>query len=569
MAAERIGVHAVEAFFRESRLACAVARALMRFFGDQEAVRSLKKGYHVSYEYRLRTLALRAEGARLDEWNDIPIVPDWHPLDRHAARDLEAVVTGVAAPAFAVHVALTVCQFAIALYQAFKLLRVALSWLLRYGVARCAPVRCRVASPNFWNADRLGGLKEASNDLGIDLVDHLVFVMECADCQDVRGVFRTLDPDNLPVPRGRWIRRVVAPAIRLVAELVPLSLLALRDTRCLELVVESLRQARYGLHVWRIAFNVSFESYLDITEYRAQHNIKAIVFQKFGGRLVRVPHSQMDSPGSVLSYLGYHVFLSGGDYQRETYGHSWSPRVRCLSVGLFQKDRRMSRSVDLSIAAAVEERLREGRRLAVFFSSGLVVGRAAVLDALAALRSAVSETDSWVVVIKPKGMREAMYDWMESDPRLAHWLHSPCVVAVHYDRPDIERCPVGWLIDRMDFGVCLGGSVQVEALTSGIPVFAHQLVWQDTPYTRALVEYGFLHADGKSLERALCQYVSDPGSFKIHFDRFQQWFDPFGDDQAWVRIAGVLLGSEVIHPYSAGGLAYEATSVTVEDRRGS
>jgi hypothetical protein len=360
-----------------------------------------------------------------------------------------------------------------------------------------------------------------------------------------QGRARLIDPGTLPVPRLAWTRRVLLPGVRLFAELVALSLIAWRDARCLELVTECFRQARSSLGVWRLAFNLSFDFYLDISEYSAEHNVKAIVFKKFGGKLVRLPHSQLDS--SALFYLSYDTFLSGGSYQAEEYGASWSPRTRSMSVGLMRNAQNGQGGVDPELAARIDGHAQGGKRIAVFFVPGKTewFGGPA-LKALIGLRRALRDREGWLVVIKPKSMRDqGFYALMEGEPELKGWLAAPEMVAIWYRGRFRQGCSAKWLIDRMAFGVSLGGSVQVEGLTRGVPVFAYWPVWHETPYKRKLAECGLLHDDAGAFEATLNRYMEAPGAFDIPYDWFRERFDPFSDDQALVRVANILQGREI------------------------
>jgi hypothetical protein len=218
-------------------------------------------------------------------------------------------------------------------------------------------------------------------------------------------------------------------------------------------------------------------------------------------------------------------------------------------VGLLQKDRRISAEERVApwLAKWIDARIHEGRRLVAFFGQSLIDAyRKGTLEVLSRLRAALGERDDWVVLLKPKGTHQVFYDWMKEDPRLLNWSDGERVIAVRYEAPGVEVCPAGWLIDRMAFGVCLDvGSIQVEGLVRGVPVFCFSPVWQDTPYVRKLVECGLLHDDADLFEATLRRYIDAPGSFDIPYDWFRERFDPFCDDQALLRVARVLLRREV------------------------
>jgi hypothetical protein len=170
----------------------------------------------------------------------------------------------------------------------------------------------------------------------------------------------------------------------------------------------------------------------------------------------------------------------------------------------------------------------------------------AALTALRALRRALDGRQDWLAVIKPKVRRDQVfYEMVERDPEMSGWLDDPRVVAMWHRGCFGEGCTARWLIDRMAFGVSLVGSVQVEGLTRGVPVFAYWPVWDETPYKRKAAECGLLHTDAEALKGALRRYIEAPGSFAIPYDWFRERFDPFSDDQALTRVAEVLVRYKV------------------------
>lgn len=544
MAAERMSLASVEALFQESQLARAIGHAYARYLDDPEAGRALKKGYHVTYEERLRTLALRLDPPTAHGFDSVSLPTGSHPLGKYAQLDLANL--GGGDQSFGVRRGLgnSVWHWLSAMGRGLLFLVRATILLVRYGVSHVEPKYCRVASPNFWPEDRWMLLKQAGEELGIWAPGALLFVMETGNNQELHiGQFPALDPGRLLVPRSEWIRHVILPGIRLLLEIFPTWVRALPDARIVELVAECFRQAYGSLSIWRVAFNLRFDWYLDNAEYFPTQNVKGIIFRKIGGRLVRWPHSQMDMPGSGLSYLGYDVFLSAGEYQTRTYGTSWYPNCRAISVGHMQNDRRVraGQRVLPEYGSAITERLERGQSLAVFFSTSLVQGiQPLVLELLAMFWRLLANRDDWFLVVKPKGAHD-LYKLMVNDSRFAGWEETPNVICLRYPTPGLEVCPAGWLIERMKFGVSLGGSVQVEALTQGKPLFAYRPVCQTTPYTQKLTECGLWHGNIESLEKALLQFIGNPNAYPIPYEWFREAFDLFGDDQALTRIATILL----------------------------
>ena len=565
--AEGISLELVEKFFQNSNLAQKIARAYVDYLEDVEAERALKKGYHVAFEQRLRTVALRDDSESLG----LNLSSDPHPLDPHAGRSLTDCDPEFPVP-FAPGFGHRLRHWLLTLIEGFRFLVNAVLILLRYGAKGCEPIRCRIAAPDFAPPAHWSQLKDACVALGDWSSGHLTVVMERGDNPGLRdSEFSTVDPDSMPVPRRAWIDRVLIPGLFLVFRLAPLTVLAVRDSRCLELIAECFRQANASLKVWRIAFNVSFVYYLDNVEYDAVHNVKGIVFRKFGGRLVRWPRSQMDMPGAGLSYLGYDLFLSGGEYQAKAHGASWWPQTDLISVGLMANDRRVVARGDVrsTTTAQIEKHLKAGRRLAVFFGGSFVpTAKKHALEILATMRRVQSDLEDWTVVFKPKGFyQQDFYGWMEADPRLHGWSDEKTVVAIRYDAPDHHPCATNWLIEQMSLGVCLGGSVQVEGLTRGVPVLSHRAFCTETPYIDVLRQYGLHHSDPQALEEALRLYLEDPEAFSIPYGWFRENFDPFSDDQALVRIAGLLLGHSVQNISEQSGDVADSTETTPFEER--
>jgi hypothetical protein len=359
--------------------------------------------------------------------------------------------------------------------------------------------------------------------------------------------FPILDPASFRVPVGAWLSRVVGPGLRLTATVLAHAVRGRRDPRAVEAAVRALNLATASLRAQRIAFNVRARWYLDVMDYSALHNLKAAIFRPFGMGLACWPYHQLETPGSGLSYLGYDLFLSGGPYQHREYGATWNPGMQAVSVGQLRNDRRLAYGPRLNrqYAERVDQRLRAGERMAVLFAGNDDPGFRAGGETLFRVTVSVfAGRPGWFLVIKPKKAErpDGVLSHMCRDPAIAGLLAKDNVVLLPCDAENPEVCPSAWLIERMNLGAALPGSVHWEGLARGKRMIAYFPVNQRTPALGALIKDGLLHETADSFRRALEAAADRPDSVAVPTDRIRADFDVFGDDKALSRIADALFG---------------------------
>jgi hypothetical protein len=535
--AEAISGDRVDTFFH-APAAVRITAAMVRYFGDPKAQLALKKGYHVAYENRLRLVALDADPPSANGFEPFPLPKPRHPLDPWAARDLAAnTETPVSVPT--VGLGARTLHVAMAAGRSLVFLAEACAVQFHRAGRQAPPLRSAIATPNFQAPERWQPFLDAALSIGRWRRGNMTVVRLRDDIRmPPNGEFQTLNPARIAVPRYKWLVAVLLPAFRLVGVMVPLLLRHCGDARAVELVLEAIRQARHSVVIWRVGFNLECTVFIDNMEYHAHHAVRAMVLRKFSIRVVRWPHSEVDSPGAALRYLQYDAYLNAGPYPQRAFGDTWDKSCRAVAVGYPQHSRAMKKSFPVrpDYDRAIRSHLAADRKMLAYFGPSEVQGlKPFTRDLVAALLSLVERHDNWFIVIKPK-LRDYFYDQIANDARLRNLATHPAVVCIRYPEPGIEVCPPGWLIENMTCGAGGPSSVQIEALTSDKPYFAYFPVAPDTAYKAKLRTQGLLHTDLVSFGGALGSFM-DGQHIDIDFAWFRDMFDPYGDDAAMLRVA--------------------------------
>ena len=560
--AQRISGAWVERLFETSSPVRRLTRAFQVFLDDPEAVLALKKAFHLALEERMRIVALHADPTDRHGYEAIPLPALNHPLDPVALRAFEghdprprkipASATLRGRLAFLLVVLLNATTL-VGMVIAIGLGRGRHPTTPRRHVTVGSPV---IASAEYWHMFRLGLV-----DAGVwhdDAIGIFGLVRGTLDGYDGDGLLVD-DPWRLPIDKRRWWRHVVLPVFRLVAATVGRAVVHVRDAQVAQVARDALVLARQTMPLRRLLDNYRLDFLLDLDEYTASHIVHGILMRGSGGRIVRWPHSQMDSPGATLSYLGYDLFLGGGPYMADTYGDTWRQDCRRESVGLIKNDRHFlgAQWVAPRYAAAVDGARKEGRKIAVLFGAGTQQGNGPMIRAnMRASLEAFAGEDNWLLIVKAKGHKgyRHLMDLVEMDDELRHRIAAANVVVVRYDASEQEVCSTGWLIGVMDCAVGTG-SVQIEAVTQRKRCLWYMPVFHDTPYNRALERAGMLFRDAAELTRVLQDHAEALSVPAIADDWFRRALDPFGDDQAIARLANLLWRESAKVPHSERSLA--------------
>ena len=545
--AQRNSGAAMERVFGASRAVHALVRAFQSYLNDAEAELALKKAFQIALEQRMRILALHADPTEDNGFGAIPLPALRHPLDPVARDAFDELDPRPRNLPIRVSLGDRLALFAALLTNAMSLLALVAGIGLGRGRPPSAPRRhVTVAAPVFANAQYWHTLCRGvveSSAWHKDAIGIFGLVKGSLEGYDGDGLL-VEDPWTMPVDRRSWWQRVVRPTVHLVARAVGRALVRAHDAQVTQVASDALVLARQALPLRRLLKNNRVDFLLNVDEYTASHIVHGILLRAAGGRLVRWPHSQVDSPGATLELLGYDLFLNGGPYLAETYGETWRPACRRESVGLIKNDRRFRGSllVAPAYAAAVEKACAAGQRIAVLFGAGNQQGNEPMVreNARAALEAFAGRKD-WLLIVKAKGHKGQQHFMavVEAEDDLRQHMAASNVVVVRYDCSEQEACPPGWLIQVMDLAVGMG-SVQIEAVTQDKQCLWYMPVFHDTSCNRALEEAGMLFREPLGLNRALRDHAGSPCVPPVPGDWFRRALDPFGDDQAIARLADLL-----------------------------
>jgi len=541
--AEALGVPHVEQVFSENAAARAIGAALGAFLRDGEAERALKKAYHIAFEHRIRTLALRLDPAENHGFDPVPLPDGAHPLDEAASTVLATVAPQAADLKIRGLARLRRRQWSRALAWASALIASSVWLLVRYGRRKVVPRRIPVLACDNCRESYWLRLRRAAMAEGCWQDDQMAVLVGDAPVEPFTRL-PVVHIGDLRLPRRQWLLEVVIPAFSLVRRVLGEMIRNSGDAVALEIAGQCLNLACSSLRFQRTGYGLRWRYILDAAEHDPAHILKAIVGRRHGGKAVRLPRTISDTAGTQLSFFGYDIFLSSGPYQERSYGRTWKPGAETASLGLVRSDgnAQAEEPVAAEYAASILERIAAGKRMAVFFGPGSVPGvfRQA-RDVMDIVVRVLSARDDWFLVVKPKGS-DHLNEVFAADPRYAGWTRSVDTIFVRYPSEGQEVCSSGWLIRHMTVGTGSFGSVPIEALTRGKPYFVHYPALQPTPLRTKLADAGLLHQGVQEFESAFAAFVAEPERSGFPFDWFREQFDPFGDDRALERLAAFLFG---------------------------
>jgi hypothetical protein len=546
--AEQGGVKIVEEFFRNCAAAKQTSRAFQLFLDDDEAERALKKGYHAIFEKRLRNRALVHDSAEKNYFDPVKVSRRPQPLDIHAENELRHL-SGRKLPPLTISTIDKLRHFLAVFLWGLVLLGSLIAIPVVHGMGRGKQYKCKVALPNQGSNSVLEYLRGGAKKYGLWKPNTIITVLENPIHVPPLEDIPTIHPRQLKVPPKYWLQTMVPAVTIMCIHLYTLLFINFRDPRITTLIGECFHLAVLALKLIPIAANMKVDSYLDSAEYNPIHNIKGILFRRFGtGALVRLPHSQIDTRGSSLSFLGYDVFYSSGPYQYDEYGDTWSPRTQKFITGAFRNDDYFmsTETIAPNIQEVVDRALKGGKKIIALFGTSSVEGlKGPTNDVLQVLLELVLQRDDIFLLVKPKG--KGRDDWMGPLLRSFGYYSGHLdgkVYVVDYSETDIEICPSGWVVRKMSFGVSFGGSIAIEALSAGKTSLLYYPVSKRTRYEKELSRRGMIFSTVSDFETGLHALLDKVQLPKSDYAWFQEQFDPYGDDQALARFLSAILCCE-------------------------
>lgn len=533
----------VETFFGNSAGALRIGNAFSGFLRDSEAIRALKKSFLAQIEARARILALISDPPEKYGFGKVDVPTTTHPLDNVVREFVECGETNISIVTKRPNAAMSIVRMLLAalLYGAGFMARV--SYLLIFRGGSSIPLRSTVAAPDIAPLSDLSVIDDALRQQiapGPDAYHVVIVGQRGLLSEDLDGPIPVLDPRKSRIPRRELVFDVLLPGIVLFAKLAVISLRHMNDVRISVLALMAMQQACETLPLRQITHTVRCHNYLDWVEYNELHILHDILLRKYGGGVVRWPHSSLYSPGVFTSYLGYSTFFSNGPYPESKFGKTWAPHTKNRVVGYLQFDQRYQAEDRIApeYRHKIEGKIAEGKKIIAYFGSSTVQGLPAIeIETLAALHAALEKSTDWFLVIKPKSHnKQHVFQMLREDPRTSSWCDDERVLMIHYPSTGEQVCSTGWLIERMFCGTGLLGSISAEAFCRQRLFYSYYPIFDLTEHSQRLIDLGYLHLNLERYESAVVSALATPPQ-NIYDRWYFDNFDPFRDTNALKRAA--------------------------------
>jgi hypothetical protein len=285
---------------------------------------------------------------------------------------------------------------------------------------------------------------------------------------------------------------------------------------------------------WECLFSaIRVDVVADVEEQNALHAIKTCVVGRRGGRTLRLPHTQPDTPGSHTAFWMYHVIAVSSEYLHREYGATWWPAARIVPVGLIFN----APSAD-SGAAWLETVRARGPVLALFTGSEVGLQRR-IHDELAAVVARILATrPETQLVIKPKPSHTRFISEGAFHEALLPFVQRGRVTVMD---PQSNWCSAQDLLRAATVSLTYGGSVVAEALALGAPMVVYPVVpAHETGWVRAVRDRVIF----ESSERVVSHVAEllDRGGREMVDDAIRAVYcDPFRDGRALERLTDLCL----------------------------
>lgn len=337
-----------------------------------------------------------------------------------------------------------------------------------------------------------------------------------------------------PVPVGDWVSDVL-PRLAWLARCRGVAALTTRNAAgwlasfaAWEMAYRSLKwEAVSGAATIRVITNME--------EQNPEHAVKTAVFGRRGGRTVRVPHTQADTPGNHTAFWMYHVVAVSNAYLPRVYGSTWWNRSVIELVGLIFNSPAIE---DEPSARRLEEIAARGPVLALLTGSQVGI-QPLVHEAIirVAARTLIANP-ALQLVVKPKPSHASFLDQPPYRDLLAPFVDAGRVTVLQPPRRRPESseawCSAQTLFRRSSACLTYGGSVVAEALALGVPIVVYPAV--KAHVTRWVETFrGTVIVDSEDAAVGLLQEILDRAP-EIDRDLLREHCDAFLDDKALDRL---------------------------------
>lgn len=409
---------ATESVYRQGGEALAdIPRAMEAFFADASATLAIKKGLSVWIEGRLRVflglLALaRAEGARVVF---VPGDPTDAAIFTHLQREGllgQPASLVISLDAFGrLRSRLKLFAFRI-LALLFPLVE-SVGLLVKRGARLRRPEKrsYKVAFPNAWGVKTAGpGFRNALFCVDGEKIrreDLLVLLSRAGPRQPERAEYQAagidaVDPKVLKVPLS-YLVSDLSPRLWRSCLRAGLSRKTILHWRVIHLALRVIHQA---VNWELIAQYYAIGVLLNTEEHSFSHIIETMVMNRYGAKTMWLPYAPILRDGSPSLYFHYDLFASGGWFLPTAYGHTWSPRMQIVTVGVPNNDQIQPHDEGRAALQGIEhiQALKGRYRLVVAFPGSFRDPRF-IHRYIALLKVLGKILDGWrdaCVVLKPK-----------------------------------------------------------------------------------------------------------------------------------------------------------------------
>lgn len=523
--AQEDSVDVTEKLFRDLYVLQRAAQVLNKLFSDRNAELFLKKIINGRVEKLLANLYSLEEEASVRKEHIPPFFAD--PLEASVIEKLHFSFIGSSGRylTFSLAAVSQYKQFSVQIYAALrwfisKFRKITFAKIIKgrflFGIENLWPINCKwgsLRSLDFILDDR----RITKKELLVLMLRGRTFEAELRD-----GKYNFIYPNELRVPVSWYLLNVLG-FIKFLANSLILTSSWIWNAYLGTIILGAFRDY-LG---WDLLMqNYYIRNIFDFAEYSHSHIIKTLTISKYGCRSVRLPYTQIDSPGVALSYIYYSYFFSSGNYLLNTYSATWSKDTKCISVGMMFNDELFCSEYNMAksdLGDLLKTVKRENKILAVFTSSFIENITSKLNYELIEIAAEFIEVfKGWVIFIKPK---PGHYKFLFERPifnLVERYLIGERLFIL--TPPNGLFCSAQFLLRYSDLNLAYGGSIVPEALSAGRPIFVYPMKWiPETPFVKMLDDK-ILIRDKEKLALQMAKYANGEAPDLFEFNEYSQLF---------------------------------------------